>query len=126
MMSSRALSMHGLKYLVPLSDMFNYSPENDSREADSGSNFLKYHRVSVFIFSFLISYIYIHIYTYKYVYNLCVYVCVATRLKMEISKFLQTEPRLREIKLLKIMEIIIIIYTLIIMDSLQITTHLIV
>lgn len=45
MMGSRALSLKGFKYLVPLSDMFNYSPENDTREADSGANFLKYHRI---------------------------------------------------------------------------------
>ncbi len=27
MMSSRALSIRGKKYLVPVSDMFNYSPQ---------------------------------------------------------------------------------------------------
>jgi histone-lysine N-methyltransferase SETD3 len=45
MMGSRALSIRGKKYLVPLSDMFNYSPEEDARTADSGANFLKYHRI---------------------------------------------------------------------------------
>ena len=39
---SRALSMSGKKYLVPLADMFNYHPHPSEREANNGANFLKY------------------------------------------------------------------------------------
>ena len=43
---SRALSMSGKKYLVPLADMFNYQPHASEREANNGANFLKYHQIS--------------------------------------------------------------------------------
>ena len=46
LVGSRALTLHGRKYLVPLADMFNYQPHGESRNADSGANFLKYHQLS--------------------------------------------------------------------------------
>ena len=48
---SRALSMHGAKYLVPFADMFNYEAHAEEREADNGNAFLKYHKVEGGFFS---------------------------------------------------------------------------
>jgi hypothetical protein len=42
---SRALSMSGKKFLVPLADMFNYHPHQVERDADNGANFLRYHKM---------------------------------------------------------------------------------
>ena len=42
---SRALSMSGQKFLVPLADMFNYHPHQVERKADNGANFLRYHKM---------------------------------------------------------------------------------
>ena len=49
---SRALSMSGKKYLVPLADMFNYKPHADAseRKAENGKNFLRYHKIEKKIF----------------------------------------------------------------------------
>jgi len=41
LVGSRALTIHGRKYLVPLADMFNYQPHGEERSADRGANFLK-------------------------------------------------------------------------------------
>lgn len=45
LVGSRALTIRGRKYLVPFADMFNYEPHGDTRDADSGANFLKYHKL---------------------------------------------------------------------------------
>lgn len=42
-MDSRALTIRGQKFLVPFADMFNYAPQAETRDADRGSHFLKYH-----------------------------------------------------------------------------------
>lgn len=45
LVGSRALTIRGRKYLVPFADMYNYEPHAEERAADSGANFLKYHRL---------------------------------------------------------------------------------
>lgn len=46
--ASRALHLRGKRYLVPLADMFNYSPQpgTSMRRHGNGAHFLKYHVVS--------------------------------------------------------------------------------
>lgn len=51
--SSRALTMHGKKFLVPFADFFNYAPHANLRDSDLGSHFLHYHRVSDTYFTVL-------------------------------------------------------------------------
>lgn len=42
---SRGLRFKGKIHLVPMSDMFNYKPHAESRQAQSGEFFLKYHKL---------------------------------------------------------------------------------
>jgi len=43
---SRALTLQGIKFLIPLADMVNYEPENrDAQRRDHQELFLKYHKV---------------------------------------------------------------------------------
>lgn len=44
LVGSRALTLWGKKYMVPFADMYNYQPHAQTREADSGRHFLRYHK----------------------------------------------------------------------------------
>jgi histone-lysine N-methyltransferase SETD3 len=46
LVGSRALTMQGKRFLVPLSDMFNYQWEGVERVADNGAHFLRTHKLS--------------------------------------------------------------------------------
>jgi hypothetical protein len=43
---SRALRFHGQAYLIPFSDMFNYSPHPNKREAQQGEFYLAHHKLT--------------------------------------------------------------------------------
>ena len=43
LIDSRALTIHGRKYLVPFADMFNFKPHDLVRQAEAGAFFLKHH-----------------------------------------------------------------------------------
>jgi histone-lysine N-methyltransferase SETD3 len=47
LVSSRALTMQGRRYLVPFSDMFNYEPQPQQqvRDHENGAHFLMYHKL---------------------------------------------------------------------------------
>jgi hypothetical protein len=46
MLWSRAWTVAGKRYLVPVADMFNYAPLAEVRQANLGSNFLNFHSIT--------------------------------------------------------------------------------